>query len=116
LTQKGGNEITELRQAVIDQKKANLPPEAAEPALTRLHQAVVAYDQLVSQLVIAVIQGWESPVTAAEIHAAQVEAAREAQSPQVQGSRRLSFYQTYLARLDRMVALSEAIHQRGPSA
>lgn len=50
--------LAELRKLVIAQKTVHLPEEAprSEP-FRSLHQAVTAYDQFVSQMVIATLQG-----------------------------------------------------------
>jgi hypothetical protein len=113
MTDQGGNAINALRKAVIDQKKANLPYEPEDPALMELHQAVVAYDQIVSQAVIAVIQGLESSVSPMDISAAKDSAESHLQAPQVQASRKLAFYQTYKSRLDHMVILADAMGKKG---
>jgi hypothetical protein len=113
MTNQGGNAIDELRKAVIEQKKANLPQEVADPALADLHQAIVEYDQIVSQVVIAVIQGWESQVDQQHLDQAQQAAAQALDAPDLQSNRRVAFYRSYKNRLDRMRNLAEEKRQKG---
>jgi pantothenate kinase-related protein Tda10 len=115
MTAQGGSPIEELKKAVIDQKKANLPQEPDDPALAGLHQAVVEYDQIVSQVVIALIQGWNSEVDQLQINQAQAAAAQALEAPDLQSNRRLAFYRKYKSRLDHMLELAKETRQKGGS-
>ena len=98
--------IEQLKKAVIDQKTATLPPEEEDPALVNLHEVMVAYEQLVSQIVIGLIQTDHADIPWDQIHADQNEISRLLSSPQAQASRKTDFYRAYAARLDRMITLA----------
>ena len=102
--------LSRLRKAVIEQKKVFLPPEAEEPGLSALHQAVVNYDQLVSQVVIAALQSSPLPVDEAQIQNAKTAVEHLLADPTIQANRRAAFYQSYTSRLERMLALAQAVH------
>ena len=103
----------ELRKTVIDQKKAYLPPEAADPDLTELHNAVSLYDQLISPLVIGAIQGLQVDVPGAEIDAARDRVSQALDALIAAGNRGADFYRSYTVRLDRMLALAQQVMGAG---
>lgn len=110
----GPSPMDELRKAVADQKKANLPLEPGDPALGEIHQAAVAYDQLVSQMVIGIIQGIKLPVTEQQVRQAQAALDRALDAPGSRNNRKAQVYRVYKERLDRMYVLVTQIRSEGP--
>lgn len=101
--------LAELRKLVIAQKTALLPPEAASAPLETAHAALQAYDQLVSQAVIAAIQQRPIEVPGEQIRAAQATAQTALEQPDLPAGRDLSTYRNYLRRIDRMAELIEML-------
>lgn len=109
----GPSPMDELRKAVADQKKANLPLEPEDPAMDEIHRAAVAYDQMVSQMVIGVIQGIKPLVTEQQVRQAQAALDRALDAPDSRNNRKAQVYRNYKERLDRMYALVTQIRSEG---
>lgn len=107
--------LDRLRKAVIAQKTALLPAEAASPELQELHQALSAYDRHVSQMVIALLQGRleAQAYPGAETLAKELDKAAQ-NSP---NRRAVEQYRRYKERLDDMqeLALTFVAEQGGPA-
>lgn len=101
--------LVRLRKAVIEQKKVFLPLEAEEPGLSALHQAVATYDQFVSQVVIAALQSSPVTVDAAQLQSAKSTVDHLLADPTIQANHRAEFYRSYASRLERMLALAQAV-------
>jgi hypothetical protein len=97
--------LAELKKLVIEQKKVFLPPEAEDPSLQELHDAVEGYDRMVSVGVITALQGQVTDLPDAEIRKTHAEITSLLAEPSVQSNRKADFYRSYQARLDRMLAL-----------
>lgn len=104
----GSATLDELKKAVIDQKKAALPLDAADPALEEVHRAVLRYDAQVSQLVIGLIQQINLPLPEEDLQRAEQQASTALENAQAHGTQR---YKSYKARLDHLRALAEQIQQ-----
>jgi hypothetical protein len=106
--------LDQLKKAVIDQKKAFLPFEADSPDLVGIHQAVVAYDQIVSQIVISALQNLPvDPLVESSTEEARQKIATQFDEPVVQNQRKFDFYRTYTARLDKMLDLAHQVIRTG---
>lgn len=101
--------LSELRRLVIEQKKAFLPPEPADPSLANLHQAVFDYDQLVSQVVIAAIQGLPADLPSGPLASTRQRLQDQLTAASTGQNRRAEFYGSYTHRLDRMLDLARQV-------
>lgn len=104
-----------LRKLIIDQKKANIPIEPPDATLADLHDAVAAYDRLVSQVVFGVIQNFPVTVSTADVLAAQEKLNQIMTQPETAGNPRAALYFKYQKRLDQMLDLAEQIRATGPA-
>ncbi len=107
MSETGSSPLDELRKEVITQKKAFLPPEPADPALAALHQAMQHYDQLVSEVVISVIQGLNAQFPVQPLQQARQQVELQLELPVVLSNRRAEFYSRYKDRLDHMLQLAQ---------
>ena len=99
--------IDELRKLVIDQKKASLPFQVEDERLRPLHEAIHAFDQVVSQVVIEAMQGRQAPDITSEVRREhQQEAHRQLAAISTVDNRSINLYRAYLERLDRMLSLT----------
>ncbi len=105
--------LEELKRMVIAQKTALLPPDASLSELRGLHDVLAEYDQLVSQVVIQVIQNL--PVTLPEdrLQTMRADLNRRFASQNLSNNREVANYQKYKNRLDKMFELAaEVVQQR----
>ena len=103
--------ISELRKIVIAQKTAVLPPEPADPALSEQHAALQAYDRLVSEMVIGMIQSIPVNITIDQLAAARERAEQALTGPDLPESREIENYRKYKSRLDHMTDLIKLIQE-----
>lgn len=101
--------LDQLRKTIIAQKTASLPEVSGDPQLNDLRRRIAAYDQCVSQNVIAVLQGAQEIIVCPDRE--HIERIMDDLRQEVPDARKrtLDQFHNYLKRLDTMQDLATQV-------